>query len=206
MKREPGAEGRTKACDRLSGPSGLQNLTRVFVQPIPLYVPCSLQRWGAGQPQCRAGAGRREGGGVVLSRKGGSMAEPAAVTDTHPLLFHATGSKRLGKRAAAHFQACEQQQAITYVPVAVIWEAGLLARVGRVDLRRSLREFFADLFSNPAYQPLDLTPEQVYLADEERPNNDPFDALICAAARSLELPLLSRDSDIHESGLVKVLW
>jgi PIN domain nuclease of toxin-antitoxin system len=135
------------------------------------------------------------------------VAEPAAaVTDTHPLLFHAADGKRLGKRAAAHFRACEQQQAITYVPAAVIWEVSLLTRVGRIALRRLLREFFADLFSNPAYQPLDLTPEQVYLADEGRPNNDPFDALICAAARSLALPLLSRDRDIQESGLVKVLW
>jgi PIN domain nuclease of toxin-antitoxin system len=134
------------------------------------------------------------------------MAESAAVSDTHPLLFHAAGGKRLGKRAAAHFQACEQRQAITYIPVAVMWEVGLLARVGRIDLGRSLREFFATLFSNPAYQPLDLTPEQVYLADEEQPNNDPFDALIYAAARSLALPLLSRDNDIQESGVVKVLW
>lgn len=134
------------------------------------------------------------------------MAESAAVSDTHPLLFHAAGGKRLGKRAAAHFRACEQQRAITYVPVAVIWEMSLLARVDRVNLHRSLREFFEDLFSNPAYQPLDLTPEQVYLADEGRPNNDPFDALICAAACSLDLPLLSRDGDIQESGLVKILW
>lgn len=134
------------------------------------------------------------------------MPESAAVTDTHPLVFHSAGSKRLGKRAAAHFHACEQQQAITYIPVAVMWEMSLLAHVGRIDLGRSLREFFAALFSNPAYQPLDLTPEQVYLADEARPNNDPFDALICAAARSLELPLLSRDSDIQEFNLVTVLW
>lgn len=134
------------------------------------------------------------------------MTEQAVVSDTHPLLFHAAGSKRLGKTAVAHFQACEQRRAITYIPVAVIWEVSLLVRVGKADLRRPLRAFFLDLFSNPAYQPLDLTPEQVYLADEARPNNDPFDALICAAARSLGLPLLSRDSDIQASGLVKILW
>ena len=135
-----------------------------------------------------------------------NVAEPAAVTDTHPLLFHAAGGRRLGRRAAAHFHACEQRRAITYVPAAVMWEVSILTRLGRIDLRRSLREFFADLFSNPAYQPLEVTPEQVYLADEAQPNNDPFDALICAAARSVELPLLSRDGDIQESGLVKVLW
>ena len=57
-----------------------------------------------------------------------------------------------------------------------------MARIGRIDLKRSAREFFADLFSNPAYQPVDLTSEQIYVADERRPNYDPFDALICAAA------------------------
>ena len=129
-----------------------------------------------------------------------------AVTDTHPLIFHASGGKRLGRRAAAHFDACEQRQAITYVPSAVIWEISLLIRVGRIALRSSLQDFFHDLFSNPAYQPMDLTPEQVYLADAVQPNNDPFDALICAAARSLSIPLISRDSEIQDSGLVQILW
>src|SRR5262245_49050673 len=128
------------------------------------------------------------------------MVSAAAVTDTHPLLFHAAGGRQLGKQATAHFQACEQQRTILYVPVAVMWEVSILVRVGRIELGRSLREFFADLFSNPAYQPLDLTPEQVYLADEARLNNDPFDGLICAAARSLELPLIARDTDMQASG------
>lgn len=130
----------------------------------------------------------------------------AAVTDTHALVFHAAGRSALGPRAAAHFSACERRQAITYVPAAVMWECSLLQRVGRISFGRSLRRFFEDLFSNPAYQPLDVTLEQICLADEARPNDDPFDALICAAARSLDLPLLSRDADIQASRLVRVVW
>jgi len=130
----------------------------------------------------------------------------AAVTDTHPLLFHAAGSRRLGRRAAEVFDAAERQATIIYVPAAVIWECGLLAWTGRVDLRRPLPQFFGDLFSNPAYQPVDLTSEQVYQADAARPNRDPFDALICAAARHLDLALLTRDGDIRQSGLVRVIW
>jgi PIN domain nuclease of toxin-antitoxin system len=89
------------------------------------------------------------------------VAEPAAVvTDTHPLLFHAAGGARLSKRAARLFQAAEERRAIVYVPVAVMWETSLLARVGRVELGRSVEEFFTDLFSNAAYQAFDLTPAQ----------------------------------------------
>ncbi|MFI5183242.1 MAG: type II toxin-antitoxin system VapC family toxin [Vicinamibacteria bacterium] len=132
--------------------------------------------------------------------------ERAAVTDTHPLLFHAAGGSKLGRRAAALFDAAERQEAIVYVPAAVIWECSLLARSGIVELRRSVRTFFDELFSNPAFQSLDLTAEQVFLADEFRPNRDPFDGLICAAARSLALPLMTRDSRIEESGIVRVMW
>jgi PIN domain nuclease of toxin-antitoxin system len=87
-----------------------------------------------------------------------------------------------------------------------MWECSLLVRIGRVDLGRPARDFFDDLFSNPAYQPLELNQEQVLLADERQPNADPFDALICAAARSLDLPLITCDGAIRESRLVKVVW
>lgn len=135
------------------------------------------------------------------------MAEPdAAVADTHAIVLHAAGGGRLGRKAALFFDRCERREAIAYIPGAVIWECSLLARVARISLRRTVRAFFDDLFSNPSYQPLDITAEQIYLADELRFNRDPFDALICAAARSLDLPLITRDADISGSGTVKVIW
>ena len=92
------------------------------------------------------------------------------------------------------------------MPTAVIWEVSLLARASRINLRRPVRDFFADLLSNPAYHSVDLTPEQVYQADDLRFTRDPFDALIVAAARALALPLLTRDADIRASGAVRVIW
>ena len=131
---------------------------------------------------------------------------PGAVADTHALLFFAAGNRLLGPRASRHFAAAERQQALVYVPVAVCWETTLLARAGRVNLRRAARAFFEDLFSNPAYQPYDLTAEQVYRADALRFNRDPFDALVVAAAQTLDLPLLTRDHEIRASATVRVLW
>lgn len=131
---------------------------------------------------------------------------PAAVADTHALLFYAGGSPRLGKRAADHFALCDQQQALLYIPAALVWEVSLLTRAGRFNLRRSVGQFFADLFSNPAYQEYALSADQVIDADGLRFNRDPFDALMAAAARDLDLPLLTRDSEIGASGAVRVLW
>lgn len=87
-----------------------------------------------------------------------------------------------------------------------MWECSVLARVARINLRRTVREFFNDLFSNPAYQPIDITPEQICVADELRFTRDPFDALICAAAQTAELPLITRDAEITASGVVTVIW
>ena len=130
----------------------------------------------------------------------------AAVCDTDALLFHAGRDPRLGSRAAAFFTACEARNAIVYVPMAVLWEIGLLARQGRIDLGRPLAGFVEDLFSNPAYHPLELSVEQVLLAAEHGPNGDPFDALIIAAARLLELPLVTGDRKVAEASPVRTLW
>jgi PIN domain nuclease of toxin-antitoxin system len=155
-------------------------------------------RFSRGKNRLEANAGRRS---AVADTE-------AAVTDTHALLYFAGGSPRLGRRAAAHFDAAEARRAIVYVPVAVMWEITLLARGGRFNLRRPPREFFADLYSNPAYQAYDLTALQVLDADDLAPhlNRDPFDALICAAARDLALPVLTRDTAITDSGTVRVIW
>jgi PIN domain nuclease of toxin-antitoxin system len=130
----------------------------------------------------------------------------AVVTDTHPLVLHAAGGRSLGQKATAHFAAAEAGKAIIYVPAAVVWEVSLLARSVRINLRRSVRVFFDDLFSNPAYQPHDLTAAQIFEADELRFTRDPFDGLVVAAARDLSLPLITRDAAIRESGSVKIIW
>ena len=135
------------------------------------------------------------------------MADPrAAVTDTNALLLYVAESPRLGKRAGAHFAACDRQQALVYVPVVVVWECAVLARRGRVMFDRPVNALFDDLFSNPAFQPYDLTLSQTFLAADMSFTADPFDALICAAAVDLELPLITRDAEIATSKRVRVIW
>ncbi len=134
------------------------------------------------------------------------MAESGAVTDTHALIFHAAGGGVLGPKAKAAFAEAERGEGIIYVPMAVIWEVSLLARAVRINLRRPVRTFFADLFSNPAYQPHAPETDQVFDADELRFTRDPFDALIVASARDLNLALITRDAMIRESGVVKTIW
>ena len=130
----------------------------------------------------------------------------AAVTDTHALLFHSGGGRTLGPKAAAHFRAADEGRALIYVPMAVLMEVTFLARVGWGGMRVTPAVLFNTLFLNPAYQPLDLTTEQVLAGAELGFNRDPYDALIVAAAQILGLPLITRDTAIVASKTGKVLW
>jgi len=38
------------------------------------------------------------------------------------------------------------------------------------------------------------------------PHADPFDRIIVATAKTLGIPLITRDANIADSGLVKVVW
>ena len=129
----------------------------------------------------------------------------AAVTDTPALLYHAAG-RGLGSNAAEIFTAAESGRAQIYVPMAVIWEVTLLARAGKISLRRTTGAFFTDLFTNPAYQAYDLTAAQIFAADTLRFNRAPFDALIVAAAQEMALPLITREAEIVASASVRTVW
>jgi PIN domain nuclease of toxin-antitoxin system len=130
----------------------------------------------------------------------------AFVTDTHPLLFHAAGGRQLSARVRAIFADAEAGRALIYVPAIVITEVGLLARAVRINLHRPVRQFFGDLFSNPAFQPHALDAAQSFDADELRFTRDPFDSLIVATARDLDLPLITRDEAIRASAALKTIW
>jgi PIN domain nuclease of toxin-antitoxin system len=131
---------------------------------------------------------------------------PAAVTDTHALLFHSGGGRRLGPKAASLFQAAEAGEALIYVPMAVLVEVTSLTRTDRFPLRVTPEVFFTTLFANASYQPFDLSPEQVFAVAALRFNRDPWDLLIVAAAQVLGLPLITRDAAIVASRAVKVIW
>lgn len=134
------------------------------------------------------------------------MAE-ACVTDTNALFYFLSRDARLSRRAALQFDACLGRKAIIYVPVAALWEIGHLVQKRRFRTRPGgLRGVASDLFSNPGFQSFELDAEQVCLADETGPNEDTFDRLICAAARVLDLPLLTSDLEIQAWSGVRTIW
>lgn len=129
------------------------------------------------------------------------------VTDTHPLVWFVGGEQRkLSPKAFQAFQECKAGKILIYVPVPALWEISLLARVGKINLEKSIGQWCQDLFRRPAFIPVPLEVEHMVEAHSLSFTTDPFDLLIVAVARILGHPLITKDSAIEEANLLPTFW
>jgi len=129
------------------------------------------------------------------------------VTDTHGLIWYLEDSSRLGRRASAAFDACDQGECIIYVPVICLVEIIYLQEKGKIpshlvqDLQEALRS------GETGLEPISLTNEIANMI----PNiprtvvPDMPDRIIAATALYLGAPLLTKDNQIQKLGL-PVVW
>ena len=130
------------------------------------------------------------------------------VTDTHPLVYFVSGkTRKLSSRVASLFRKAEAGDEIVFVPVVVFIEINALVRKGEVALKAgSLSRWTRELLGFPGLVAQDITLEIVMAAADEVRLRAPIDAIIVATARHLDLPLITRDQGIIESGAVRVYW
>jgi PIN domain nuclease of toxin-antitoxin system len=128
------------------------------------------------------------------------------VTDTHPLLYYATNTKRkMSPKAWKAFEAAWNGEALIHVPAPVLWEVCNLVKSGTVILSEPFRRWVERIMNHPGF---DVFPVDHLGVGEvnDSPFTDPYDAAIAGAARLLELPLITRDSKITDSGWVEIYW
>jgi PIN domain nuclease of toxin-antitoxin system len=129
------------------------------------------------------------------------------VTDTHPLIWFVGGEQRkLSSTTLRVFRQCKAGKTMIYVPVPVLWELSLLARVGRIDLEKPIDRWCQELFRRPTFAPVPLDIQHVVEAHNLRFTTDPFDLLIVAVARTLGYPLITKDTAIEEANLLPTFW
>ena len=128
------------------------------------------------------------------------------VTDTHPLVWYATNKQaKLSKKALSAFNAASRQEALIYVPSFVFWEIAMLLKVGRISLQEDYGDWAEHLVAQPGF---DLAPFSVQVTTEAYiyPFSDPFDGVIAATAKVMDLALITKDRDISDSRLVDIHW
>lgn len=129
------------------------------------------------------------------------------VTDTHPFVYHVLGRRsRIGRRALSVFDAVKRGRETIIVPFTVLEEVMLLSEIGRIRLPLPFRDFVVSVRQAENFD-LGVNDTDLLLeAATFTTVRDPYDRLIIAQARVAGLPLITGDSKIHESGLVRTIW
>ena len=127
--------------------------------------------------------------------------------DTHALVYQFTGQlRRLGARARAVFNRVERGQDSLLIPFTVLEEVMLLSEARKIRLRLPFRDLLISLMQADNYE-LGMNDAALLLeASALIGIRDPYDRLIVAQARVAGIPLVTGDEEIHESGLVRIVW
>jgi PIN domain nuclease of toxin-antitoxin system len=129
------------------------------------------------------------------------------VTDTHPLVWYAVGQHgKLSLRVLNVFEMAWRDQVMIHVPPVVIWEISMLINCGKVKLRDPLGTWCQQLFKKPCFDLAPFDDDVICIAHHLQFTNDLFDGLIVATARHMDLPLITKDLNITDSGLVEIMW
>ncbi len=127
----------------------------------------------------------------------------AYVTDTVGLILYLE-KRRFGKRAERVFEAAARSETCVRIPAMVMAEILYLQQcrrtsAGLADVGRLLSE--PNGFDE---SPMDFG--VIAAANEIFGIPDLHDRLIAATARSLDIPLITNDTAIEESGAVRTIW
>ena len=129
------------------------------------------------------------------------------VTDTHPLVWFTLGKRsNLSKKVLRVFEEAETGDGFIYIPAIVLWEVALLERGGKIKLDSGFLRWSEKIFANTGFGIAPLEAEIIALGAGYHINGDPFDETIAAFAAHLDLPLITKDYAITNSGLVEIYW
>lgn len=128
----------------------------------------------------------------------------AYVLDTHALAWSVLEPVRLGQRARRVLGVAAPGEII--IPSAVIIELGRLIDEDKINLQGRL----PSAVFGPALDYHGVAPTTLDAAIKARhldlPHADPFDRLIVAEALVRRVPLITKDGNITDSGLVPIIW
>ena len=130
------------------------------------------------------------------------------VTDTHAVIWYLSKNKRLSRKARAIFQKAQAGYGHVVVPSIVLVETIFL--VQRMRVEEEITRILLALTEDPAdgiyIYPLNKVVVQALSRFGPIAVPELADRIIAATALYLDLPLLTTDSAIQESGFIKTVW
>lgn len=137
------------------------------------------------------------------------MRDQVFATDTHPLVWYLSKKEsKLPKKVLTAFKSAQEGSGMhIWVPAATAWELSqLMRKTTRISTLGSYEELLRENFFFKSMTFVELEVEDLLIAHGLAFNRDPFDSLIVATAKRLDVPLMTADSDITESNECSVFW
>lgn len=131
---------------------------------------------------------------------------PSLLLDTHAWVWWLrgpAGGSQLSAPETAALDALPFDQRPALCDIS-LWEVAMLVDLGRLQLDRPLADWLALACSAVEVLPVTVAVAAEVAALPASFHRDPADRLIVATARVHNLPLLSRDGKIQQSGLVPI--
>lgn len=133
--------------------------------------------------------------------------KPLILLDTHVFLWLCLEPKRLSRSAIVAIRKAINAGGFGIASIS-LWEIAMLINLGRLSPRSTPETWLSDLIETSGVIVKDITPAIAVLSTQfprEFPS-DPADRLIGATARAEGLVLVTRDSGLRRSALLKTVW
>jgi PIN domain nuclease of toxin-antitoxin system len=126
--------------------------------------------------------------------------------DTCALLWLIDAPRRFSAAAAAALQHPDAVLYASHASHASLWEIVLKYRVGKLDLPKPPREYWAELVETWVLTELQITPDVLFqVGNIPLHHKDPFDHILVAHAQLSGLHIVSSDPMLPTYG-VPIIW
>jgi PIN domain nuclease of toxin-antitoxin system len=126
------------------------------------------------------------------------------VPDTHALFFYLTDSGKLKAGAKAVFDRFDKGKITLFVPWIIIAELFWLAR--KLATGMDFKAEFQNLLNHSQIIFIGLDAQQVMNFPKLDKVTEMHDRIIVGVAYKFDIPLITRDQNIKDSGYVETIW
>ena len=125
-----------------------------------------------------------------------------ALLDTHTLLWWLDGDEQLSATAREWINVASHS---ILVSAASAWEIATKVRIGKLPGAVEVAAQFHECLMSQGFAPLDISTEHALRAGSlPGPHRDPFDRMLIAQAKSLNVPLISNERIFDNYGIRRI--